>query len=157
MRLEAITNETVLVNGEQINIIDSAKFKFLKADPFIDEISIGGEGILKLICGLMEFVLKYPEFSLGIYKFKIGTSKIRWMFVVLYKLESSWQRVHIERVKCDKCNWIGEIANPTEPSLYDTVSNRFDVLDEVWEIANLPCPKCGEKLPRHAIWTEPPN
>lgn len=157
MRIEEITKGKTLVNDEQIYIIDKTKFNLLMDDPFIDEIYVGGEGILKLIWGLNEFVLKYPEFLLGIYKFKIGAIKTKWMFIVLYQIESGWQRVHIERVKCDKCNWIGEIANPTEPSLYDTVKNRFEILDRVWIIPKKPCPNCGEGLQRYAIWTEPIN
>jgi rubredoxin len=155
MKVEDLTLSTELVNGELVYIVDPTKFNNLMNEPFVNGISLGNENLIKILFGMMEFVQQFSNFSLALYSFKIGNStKIRWMFVVLYKLETRWQRVHIHNKKCDNCGWTGATADPAEPSLYDTIPNRFEELDKAWKIPAVLCPKCNMKLQDHPIWVE---
>ena len=76
-------------------------------------------------------------------------------FLLLLKTDSSLQRVHIEHLLCEVCAWYGATANPMLVDLYAGVQNVWEVMRNAERYAVLPCPKCGSKLPRHPIWTEP--
>jgi hypothetical protein len=52
----------------------------------------------------------------------------------VYNISDKWQRVQIENVTCEFCGWKGEIANPTVPSLYDTVKDRQGALNSAWTL-----------------------
>lgn len=101
----------------------------------------------------IEFVQHYPELEMALYDPK--AFKPFWFTCVLLKTEYGWQRVHIEHLLCEVCGWYGATANPMIPDLYDGTSDRWAAMDDADKHKVLPCPKCGNKLPRHPIWVEP--
>lgn len=153
MRLDELNLKVANIDGQELYIVDMGKFDLIIKNPTIDGISIDGDTVINWLVGTMKFIKKYDEFSLGIYK-RSTQMGFSWFFVVLYDFKTNLQRVHIERLTCKTCGWFGDTANPTDPSLYFGVSNRFEALNRAWEIPVVPCPKCGGKLPRNPIWTE---
>lgn len=158
MKLEDCTDIRLeTVDGEPIYILNTSVFSEMRDDPSIDGISLGGPSLLKLLWSMMDFVECHPDFSLTLYRYPLGPAKWRWLFSILMNDEGIWQRVHIEQVICNRCSWEGKIANPTEPSLYDTVPNSKQALENAWKQSKVSCPKCNNELPRYAIWVEPNN
>ena len=154
MKIQDISKSVEIVNGESLYIFDVEKWNLIKSNPVIDEVLVGGEELIKLVSGMVEFTKQHDEFSLACYRYKIGFEKWFWIFIELLKTDIGWQRIHIERISCESCGWEGDIANPTLPSLYDTVDNKEGALNSAWAHPVKNCPICGKKLQRFAIWTE---
>lgn len=55
---------------------------------------------------------------------------------------------------CLRCDWTGNVVNPTDPDLYITVENAFQILNKMAKLPFLKCPKCGSELSTKAIWVE---
>ena len=64
------------------------------------------------------------------------------------------ERVILQYANCLKCDWNGIIANPTEPDLFLTLENRFDILKRMNQLPFCKCPKCGNEISSKAIWVE---
>ena len=154
MKIEDISKSIEVVNDEPLYIFNVEKWNFIKSNPVIDGVLIGGESLIRLVSGMVEFTKQHDEFSLAFYRYKIGSKKWFWIFIELLKTDIGWQRVHIEEIICESCGWKGNIANPTFPSLYDTVDNKGDALNNAWAHTVKNCPICENKLPRFAIWTQ---
>ena len=154
MKIEEISKRMEVVNDEQLYIIDVGQWNLIKSNPVIDEVPIGGENIMRLLLGMIEFTKQNDEFDLAFYRCNIGSKKWRWLFCELLKTDIGWQRVQIEQIVCENCGWKGKIANPTVPSLYDTVSNKQEALNLAWSQPIENCLSCGKNLPRFSIWTQ---
>jgi len=154
MKIEDVSKSIEVVNDEKLYIIDVEQWNVIKYNPVIDEVSLGGENIMRLLSGMIEFTKQHDEFCLAFYRCNIGTTRWRWLFCELLKTDMGWQRVKIEQIICENCGWKGEIANPTLPSLYDTVSNKQEALNFAWAQPAKNCPICGKRLPRFSIWTQ---
>lgn len=76
----------------------------------------------------------------------------RWFNMPFYKISGRWFRVQWERTYCPRCDWKGEVLNPTYPPLYDYLENKWDLVEEAEKLPQLPCPKCGSRLERHPVW-----
>ena len=95
---------------------------------------------------------RYPEFVCSLVDRKVFHD---YLYIMLLKTPYGLQRVHIEHLACDFCHWYGATANPMIPDLYFGVADKWEVMRRAERHPVLPCPRCGSKLPRHPIWTEP--
>lgn len=77
-----------------------------------------------------------------------------WTVINLLATQHGWQRVHVERVRCDACGVTQMIANPTVADLYLSVKDWANVMKRATADGAVCCVRCGEKLPRFAIWAE---
>lgn len=154
MNLDDINIFVKLVNDEELYVIDQQHIDTLKFADEIEGIKIGGPTIKNSLDSMIEFVKKHTDFTLAMHKYFIGQSRYKWIFCVLYEMAGEYQRVQIENTMCAKCGWQGIVANPTIPSLYDTVKDRNEALNLAWNLPSKSCPSCGEKLDRHNVWNE---
>ncbi|WP_148051271.1 hypothetical protein [Pseudomonas brassicacearum] len=105
-----------------------------------------------IVRNMLDFLSgREDEFCLGLHLTK---SLKPWVPIHLYRMDERWQRVLIERVTCDQCNWVGKIANPSDPTLYFGVDGELGVAYKALSLPRCNCPKCGMALPRIAVWVE---
>ncbi len=97
-----------------------------------------------------EFANRHADLNLVIEK-----SFSSWLRLVLVDLGGNFQRVHLEYLTCDGCGWKGWSGNPWVPDLYVGSPEMDQALQRAYDLELLDCPRCGEKLPRASIWTEP--
>ncbi|NJN12709.1 MAG: hypothetical protein HC815_34060 [Richelia sp. RM1_1_1] len=141
------------VDGQMILFPNEEAWKILQSEPVIDGITLR---VLYLLWSILEFVQQYHELHLG-----LGHSSQKckdWRPYVFLEIDSNLQRVHLERLQCSYCGWKGMTAYPLDVDIYlgDGVTEKtFDLLRNAEKYPVLPCPKCGERLPRHPIWLEP--
>lgn len=154
MNLDNISISKKLVDDEELYIVNRQHIDTLKFADEIDGIKIGGPTIKNSLDGMIKFLKEHTGFSLAIHKYYIGKSRFKWIFCVLYEISGMYQRVQIENTMCAKCGWQGIVANPTVPSLYDTVRDKNKALNLAWNLPSKNCPSCGEKLDRHNVWNE---
>lgn len=152
MKIEELTKSIEVVNDEKLYLINMERWHVIEREKEIDGISLGGEHLLRSLFGMADFVKQHEGFSLAFYRYSIGKSMWKWLFCILYNISGEWQRVQIENITCEFCGWNGEIANPTLPSLYDTVKDRQGALNSAWNLPKIECPTCGKKLTRNPIW-----
>lgn len=134
------------IDNQLVYILDTQAFELLANNPVIEGQRIGA---LDMVFNMMNFVQKYTLFSLAFYP--LGDQN-KWMFCLLLNMNNKLQRVQIENVQCQECNWFGIIANPTIPELYYGCPDRWEVLDEAHKTPRVNCPNCSSPLPRHSIW-----
>ena len=83
----------------------------------------------------------------------VGISK-HIIYMLFYTYHDMRLRVGLEYSKC-QCGWNGTVANPLVPYLYETLDNRFTILNELKnKISFLNCPICNQPLNRPAIWLQ---
>lgn len=101
----------------------------------------------------IEFMYNNYGFSLAFRPVKWKNSK-KWIPCLIYRYKDEWRRVEIQYANCLKCDWNGSIANPTDPDLYITMENRFDIMKKMNQLSFCKCPECGSEISSKAIWTE---
>ncbi|MEH2058165.1 MAG: hypothetical protein V7K97_18785 [Nostoc sp.] len=142
------------IDGQQILFPSQMDWESLQLNPLIDDSPLA---ILDSIWSALEFAQKYPEIHLGLGKISSGK---KWMPYIFLDIESNFQRVHLETLTCSFCNWRGKTANPMIIGLYfgDGINqDDFTLMKAAERYPVLPCPSCGNRLPRHPIWVEPVN
>ncbi|UUQ65822.1 hypothetical protein NLK61_04000 [Pseudomonas fuscovaginae UPB0736] len=109
-------------------------------------------GFKAVVSSLARFVLPRADlFCLGLYRM----GKLKSLTpLLLFRFEGGWQRVQVETVSCNACHWEGNIANPSEPTLYFGVLDEALVYKKAISLPRSGCPKCGAVLPRIALWVE---
>lgn len=70
------------------------------------------------------------------------------IIVDMYNNGMGYQRVQWENAKCEKCNTLWVVANPTYFELYP--NHNFNINELKYPLLN--CQKCGGKLSRPTIW-----
>jgi hypothetical protein len=107
-----------------------------------------------LLDAMLAMTARFPgSFKVGLYR--AGKTQAVWVAVLLLAFRGGWQRVHLERLTCTHCRWQGLAANPSEPGLYLLVADRFEAARRAQALPRVGCPRCGNTLPRPAIWAEP--
>jgi|SRR5450830_489337 len=145
--------QEVLVDGQNVTIPTPEEWSGLMQVPVYLGGAVYSASTKKLVSGLLSFTVKYrDQFCLGMYRSK-GLKL--WLVLPLFRIGDVWQRVQIEHVSCEKCDWKGVTANPTEPSLYFGVPNELAVIRSALMLPHLGCPSCGAALSRAAVWAEP--
>jgi hypothetical protein len=136
------------INEAPIIFPDDTGWELLRHEPTISGKSLGA---LDQVWRNLIAIRQFPIFELGLYDPGFG----KLLPIVVIDFLTTKQRVHLERLKCDVCGWIGMTANPLSPDLYVGVPNPQNALREARSHPVLLCPRSGDKLPRHPIWTEP--
>ncbi|WP_339101925.1 hypothetical protein [Candidatus Enterococcus clewellii] len=109
----------------------------------------------KLTDGKVRFAEAADDFICGIKKRQSGKDSYYWDPILFYELPKGWQRIALENTVCKNCDWLGTIANPTLPHLYEFLSNDIELMREASKLEQVCCRKCGGPLERNAIWVEP--
>lgn len=144
-----IDPQIMTINGQPVLVLTNKSLQKSLYEGTIKSIPIGSLDILHKI---VEVLKDHQGFLIGFVKPK----KVRyWIYLVLLQQEGEYQRVHIERLTCKRCNWQGWTANPMILDLYVDVPDWKVALDEAATHTVLPCPVCTAVLPRNAIWIEP--
>lgn len=147
------TNKTELIDGEILHILDKETWEVVIQDMVFEGIPVLSLNLRDWVKYRLDFVQHNKEFELALYDPKIFKSA--WWVCVLLKTEFGLQRVHIEHLQCEICEWYGATANPMDSDLYYGTSDKWAALKAAEIHKVVPCPKCGNKLPRHPIWVEP--
>lgn len=66
--------------------------------------------------------------------------------------EGSVRRVLAEGQTCFACGWTGMTGNARDLAIYEGTDEPMVHLEAALELPALPCPGCGERLTRPAIW-----
>jgi hypothetical protein len=111
----------------------------------------GDDHFGELLYILARFVLAHDGFLFG---YRIIGIRKRESWMCLYRSNTGLQRVHIEHPSCTKCNARFTTANPTVWTLYMLHPKEWELLRKAAAQPLLPCPVCGAKLEREAIWLE---
>lgn len=77
-----------------------------------------------------------------------------WTVISLLSTQDGWQRVHVERVRCNVCDSTLMIANPTVADLYLGVKDWAEAMRRATASGPVRCVHCHKSLPRFAIWAE---
>lgn len=145
--------KTERVDGQAVYVPDAGSWESLLRRRECAGSSFAVEGLEHWWRWTLDFVRRHREFAIALYR--AGLPAFKLSPLVLLRTRTGWQRVHIEHLQCEVCDWCGATANPTIPDLYVGTPDRWGALKEAERHPVLPCPKCGSKLPRHPIWTEP--
>ena len=148
-----ITNKVANIDGEDVYIIENGMLSEL--EKLRNRIEAEKESYVFESLGKdIEFICSHSGFSIAFRPIKWSPDAKRWLPCLLYKYKGEWRRVVIQYVHCLKCDWNGSIACPTEPELYETMENKFDILEKMWQLPFCKCPKCGNEISSQAIWIE---
>lgn len=152
MRIEELIYKKVTNNQEIFYIVDTIELITNIENGLIDL------GLFFKSDNLKEKFLREVIFSnqhKGFYSSFYNVSRRNTIFketMLLFFTDGCYERVHVEHVICENCGWNGDIANPTIADLYFSLSNSKQAVLRAFKLKRKPCPKCGAKLPRHAIW-----
>ncbi len=146
-------NFGIIVDGQCITVLANQRWSSLLKQPIYQDLPIFTASTENIVRKLVNLVANNPEkFVLGLFKSK--QLKKAWGVIPLYKSQGGWQRVQIEYVTCSCCGWQGAIANPSEASLYFGLDKEWELTKKAFTLMQVGCPRCNEKLPRFAIWTD---
>lgn len=151
MSLNSSSFEYKNINGQKVLFPSQSEWMTLKISPLIDNIPIG---VQDSVWSALEVVDKYLELYLGLAQISVFNS---WMPYIFVKIDSYFQRGHLETLTCNLCNWKGNTINPMviDPYLGDGINqDHFTLMKLAEKFPILSCPNCGAKLPRHPIWVE---
>ena len=101
----------------------------------------------------LEFIDNHAGFAIAFRPVKWKNVK-KWIPCMLYKYGGEWRRVVLQYADCSACGWHGNTASPTEPDLYITLENRFEILKRMGQLSFRSCPVCGSRISTKAIWIE---
>ncbi len=151
MTLNSSSFEYKNINGQKLLFPNQSEWIILKKNPFIDNIPIA---VQDSMWSALEVVNQYPELFLGLACISVFKSWIPYVFI---KINSYFQRGHIETLTCNVCSWRGKTINPMviDPYLGNEINQyHFTLMKLAEKFPILPCPNCDSKLPRHPIWIE---
>lgn len=147
-----ITKQSINVDGDDVYILKKEMHEGI--EKIKKQLSIKEKNcLITKISKDVEFICCHLDFAMVFRPVQWGKSK-RWIPCLVYKYKGEWRRVVLQYASCLKCDWNGSIANPTDPDLYITMKNRFDILKKVNNLPFLKCPKCGNNITSKAIWVD---
>ncbi|MDM5180631.1 hypothetical protein PO883_25955 [Massilia sp. DJPM01] len=145
-------SEEVLVDGQPVLLPTFDVWEIILENATYDGVSVFSENTRNSVTELVFFVrIHSDEFRLGLYS---GRMLKRWLVLPMLRLADRLQRVQIEYIKCDQCDWEGRIANPVESTLYMGAPEELEALQRAYNLPRRSCPRCAKPLARPAIWTE---
>lgn len=124
-----------------------------KKDNFLG-IELNSKWFIDKVDKMIGFSERNKDFFCAVTKASIKNVKDFLLPMLFYEMDKEYIRVRIEHVKCAKCGWKGNIANPTLPDLYELVPARLNMMERECKIPTQNCPNCKNKLERYAIWVE---
>ena len=147
-----ITNRIEDVDGNDVYIVDKSMKEALKKLVQLDELKTNNFVLSKLKKDI-EFIQSHTDFAIAFRPVKWKTTS-KWIPCLIYRYEGEWKRVVLQYANCLMCEWAGCIANPTDPDLFITLKNRFEILRNLDKLPFCKCPKCGSEISSKAIWVE---
>ncbi len=118
----------------------------------LDDRKVVTDGMRKWYAWTRTFVKSQRDLTFALYK----PGRVPWWSgIILVDLGGALQRVHLERLTCENCGWMGMSGNPWLADLYVGSPEKDEALQRAYDMELLGCPRCGEKLPRPSVWTEP--
>lgn len=99
---------------------------------------------------LLPVVANYAELSLTI----LDLDHRHFLPRLFLQLAERKQRVFLEILQCLECEWSGWTAEPLVADNYVglPLALQNQLLQQALTLPLIPCPSCGAKLPRHAVW-----
>ena len=150
-----ITQKSIDIDGEEVYILEKNMQKEvdeLKHIIFLHK----DEYMFSMLEKHLDFILRHKDFAIAFRPIKRKDIK-EWLPCIVYVYQKEWRRVSLQYANCLKCNWQGNIANPTDTDLYATMENRFNIIKTMYELPFLKCPLCGNELSGKAIWIDGPE
>lgn len=155
-----VTLEEVLEITKQVENIDGDDTYILKKEMYRgleklkQRINLEKENYLfAMLNNDVEFIRNHSDFAIAFRPVKWGKSR-KWIPCLIYKYQGEWRRVLHQNANCLKCVWAGNVVSPTDPDLYITMENEFEILNKMNQLSFCKCPKCGSEISTKAIWLE---
>lgn len=145
-----ITNTVANIDGEDVYILEKGMVRELET--LKKKIKVENH-LFAMLSKDIEFIYSHSDFAIVFRPIKWGDER-KWIPCLAYKHKDEWRRVVLQYANCLKCDWNGTIANPTDPDLYITLDDRFDILRKMNRLSFYKCPKCGNDISSKAIWIE---
>ncbi len=147
-----ITNRVEIIDGEDLYILEKEMHEGLER--LRQRINLEKESyVFAMLNNDVEFICNHVDFAIAFRPVKWGKDR-KWIPCLIYKYQGEWRRVLHQYANCLKCDWTGNVVNPTDPDLYITMGNRFEILNKMAQLPFLKCPKCGSEISTRAIWIE---
>lgn len=147
-----ITNRVENIDGDDVYILEKEMCEGL--EKLKKQIKLEKKDYLfAMLNNDVEFISNHSDFAIAFRPVKWINSR-KWIPCLIYKYQGAWRRVILQYANCLRCDWRGNIANPTDPDLYITLENRFDILKKMNQLSFCKCPKCGSEISSKAIWLE---
>lgn len=147
-----LTNRIENIDGEDVYVLEKEMYKGL--EKLRQRINSEKESnVFAMLNNDVKFICNHSDFAIAFRPVKWGKEK-KWIPCLIYKYQGEWRRVLHQYANCLKCDWIGNVVNPTDPDLYITMENRFEILNKMAQLPFLKCPKCGSEISTKAIWLE---
>ncbi len=142
----------LIVDGQRFLCPDDAVWRQLEAGTALDGRQVVTECLRKFYAGERTFVKSQRDLTYALYK---PSRFVWWLGIVLVDLGGALQRVHLERLTCESCGWMGMSGNPWLADLYVGSPQKDEAHQRAYDMELLGCPRCGGELPRPSVWTEP--
>lgn len=153
MSTDEICLPVQIIDGQEVYVPDVQAWETLFQSRVFQGRTVFSEDMRDLVRIHLDLSRRYPAFALAFRT--LPALKESWLICMLFQTPSGPQRVHIEHLKCNVCGWYGPTANPMVSDLYIGVLDSWAVMRAAERHPVVPCPRCGTKLPRPAIWAEP--
>ena len=147
-----ITNRMEKIDGEDVYILTRGmeeSIEKLRVKTKIEK----EDAMFSMLDRDLEFIDNHAGFAIAFRPVKWKNVK-KWIPCMLYKYGGEWRRVVLQYADCSACGWHGNRASPTEPDLYITLENRFEILKRMGQLSFRSCPVCGSRISTKAIWIE---
>lgn len=142
--------------GQQFYLVTTERFNELVVAKQFLGIAVP-DSLIEHIRKMLAWSGSHEGFQCALTATHIGPTKKFWLPILFFESEVGMIRVSIENARCDYCTWNGYIANPTSPYLFETLSDRFLKMKEAANYPCVPCPQCGAKFNRNAVWAGSQN
>ncbi len=147
--LEDLTSEERVVDGEPLRVLDAAAVRQLA-----ERVPAQGAPEADLdrwLRGTATRVATHPGFALAWHH--VGAHRMR-LWLVLWQSPERCVRIHWEDLICPHCQARCLAANPTIPELHWGAPDERLAREAAWQVPVVPCPRCGGRFDRRAIWAE---
>jgi hypothetical protein len=143
-----------IVDNQELLLVDIEYWSSQAHVPNVDGVPLATGALVKNLFGLVDFVNENDGFELAFYKAWYGKRKWAWLFTIIQRTNNGWQGCMLNIQSVNACNAQLVITNPTMPDLYATLPDKNEMLQRAYNQPAIPCPVCGAKLSRHAIWAK---
>ena len=147
-----ITRKNTDIDGEEVYILEKNMKKEVDELKYIILLQ-KDDYVFSMLEKHLDFILSHKDFAIAFRPIKRKDMK-EWLPCIVYLYQKEWRRVTLQYANCLKCNWQGNIANPTDTDLYAAMENRFDIIKKMYKLPFLKCPLCGNELSCKAIWID---
>jgi len=140
------------IDGQDIYFLESREWEILFTERKYKVFEFSGKILSILESKDYQVHKKFNEISMGL-GFTISNFALPYVFYTPKMNE--FQRVHLERRKCDNCGCQLIIANPNVLDIYSGVPSeidKFELMRKANKFDEKECPLCKQKSFPSAIW-----